>query len=102
MTGVADEPTTVTGQVIIPATQETFSGGVLHVRIEDTSYADREATLRGEAVLDGVRHRRGRHRGPGGLRPVRLAPQGRGRLPDGLALDVVHRGAALHPPLRSP
>lgn len=46
----------VTGRVVIGASVAPFPAGVVHVRLEDTSYADASAPIVAEAVIPGVRH----------------------------------------------
>ena len=46
----------VTGRVVIAASVRPFAAGVLHVRLEDVSYADAAAPLVAEAVIPGIAH----------------------------------------------
>jgi hypothetical protein len=46
----------VTVKVVIGASVALFPAGALHVRLEDTSYADAAAQLVAEAMVPGVRH----------------------------------------------
>jgi uncharacterized lipoprotein YbaY len=44
------------GRVVIPSSVPRFSGGVLHVQLEDVSYADRAAVVVAAATISGVDH----------------------------------------------
>jgi len=46
----------VTGQVVIAASVAAFAAGVLHVRLEDVSYADAGATQVAETIVSEVTH----------------------------------------------
>ena len=46
----------VTGRVVIASSVPAFSAGVVRVRLEDVSYADRRATIVAEASVPGVSH----------------------------------------------
>jgi uncharacterized lipoprotein YbaY len=46
----------VTGQVVIAASVAAFAAGVVHVRLEDVSYADAAARLIAETIVSGVTH----------------------------------------------
>jgi uncharacterized lipoprotein YbaY len=63
----------VTGRVVIHASVAPFRAGVVHARVEDVSYADRGASLVGEAVIEGVRHESDDATGGGTVVPFRIA-----------------------------
>jgi uncharacterized lipoprotein YbaY len=44
------------GHVVIPTSVPRFSAGVLHVQLEDVSYADRAAVVVAAARISGVDH----------------------------------------------
>jgi len=46
----------LTGRVVISASVSRFSAGVLHVRLEDVSYADERATVIAETAIAGIAH----------------------------------------------
>jgi Type III secretion system lipoprotein chaperone (YscW) len=46
----------VKGRVVIAASVSRFVGGVIHVRLEDISYADKPATVVAESVIRGIAH----------------------------------------------
>lgn len=55
----------VTGRIVIPASTSGFKRAVVHIWLEDVSYADQKAIVVGEAVLFGVDHEPERSSEPG-------------------------------------
>jgi hypothetical protein len=54
--GGSPDVTAVSGRVVIGASVAPFTSGVVHVRLEDVSFADKRASLVGEAVIRGITH----------------------------------------------
>jgi hypothetical protein len=66
----------VTGRVVITASVTAFAAGVVHVRLEDVSYADAAAPVVAETVVSGVSHDPARSAERSTVVAFRLAPAG--------------------------
>ena len=66
----------VTGRVVIAHSVAAFVAGVVHVRLEDVSYADAAAPLVAETVLSGVSHDPDRPDARTTVVPFRIAASG--------------------------
>jgi uncharacterized lipoprotein YbaY len=50
---------TVEGNIVVPASAGSFSGGTAHVLLEDVSYQDAKSTVVGRQVIPDVAHEAG-------------------------------------------
>jgi hypothetical protein len=62
----------VTGQIVITTRTPAFSGATVHVRLEDTSYADAEAVVVAETIIPNVGHAPSGSGSSGGSNATRL------------------------------
>jgi len=47
----------ISGHIAIPASVRSFSSATAHIRLEDVSYADREAVLIAETIIPNLNHK---------------------------------------------
>ena len=81
----ADDPL-VTGQVVIPARCPELTDATMHISLEDTSYADRAATVVAELAIAHVEH-------PAEQQRATVVPFALGGPVAGTAIDLRHHYA---------